>query len=171
MVAGPGSLRATRAMSATAQTDLGSGAASRGPSLALPRPRVAAIVLVAAIFSTPLGCSSNSTGPGMWTILVSNQSDSATNVTAWNEANPGQIAQFNTVTVSTNGSGCLRLDPTTWGTTTAALQTNVWVNNAVPPQWVQVLSDVTLSEHGQWSWTITAIPPFQTTPAPTSWPC
>jgi hypothetical protein len=117
------------------------------------------------------GCSSNSTGPGMWTILVSNQSDSAIVVTAWNEANAGQIAQFNTVAVPANRSGCLRLDPTTWGTTTAALQTNVWLDNAVPPQWVQVLADVNLSQRRQWSWTITTIPPFQTTPGPTLLPC
>ena len=117
------------------------------------------------------GCSSNSTGPGTWTILVSNQSDSAINVTAWNEANAGQIAQFSTVTVPANGSGYLRIDSNTWGTTTAALQTNVWLSYALPPQWVQVLADVTLSQHRQWSWTITTFPPFQTTPAPTLWPC
>jgi len=117
------------------------------------------------------GCSSNATGPGMWTILVSNQSDSTTDVTAWNEANAGEIAQFETVTVPAHGMGCLRLDPTTWGTRTAALQTNVWLDNAIPPQWVQVLSDVSLSQYGQWSWSITTIPPFQTTPVPRSWTC
>ena len=39
------------------------------------------------------------------------------------------------------------------------------------PQWVQVLSDVNLSQHEQWSWSITTIPPFETTPAPRSWTC
>ena len=116
------------------------------------------------------GCSSSS-GPGMWTILVSNQSDSAINVTAWNEANPGQITEFSTVAVRSNGSGCLQLDPTTWGTTTASLQTDVWLENAVPPQWIRLLSDVNLSQHQHWSWTLLTIPPFETTPAPTIWPC
>lgn len=118
-----------------------------------------------------VGCSSNSTGPGTWTIVVSNQSDSAISVTAWNEANAGQIAQFSTAIVPSNRSGCLRLDPNTWGTTTAALQTNVWLENALPPQWMQVLSNVNLSQHGHWSWTVTTIPPFQAAPAPTLLPC
>jgi hypothetical protein len=99
----------------------------------------------------------------MWTIFVSNHSDSAVVVRAWNEADAGQIAQFNYVTVVANRSGCLRLDPTTWGTKTATLQTDVWLDNALPPQSVRVLADVSLSQHSHWSWTLTTLPPFQTT--------
>ena len=117
------------------------------------------------------GCS-NSTGPGRWSIFLSNQSDSAINVQAWNEANAGQAAQFNTVAVPAHGSACLQLDPSTWGTTTASLQTSVWLDNAVPQQWVLVLAGVDLSKDGYWSWTLTTIPPyFQTTPAPSLLPC
>jgi len=117
------------------------------------------------------GCSSNSTGPGMWTIQVANQSDSAINVTAWNEGDVGQIAQFSYVTVPANGSGCLRIDPSTWGTTVAALQTNVWLDTVIPQQWMFVVSDVNLTQHPQWSWAVMTFPPFQTTPAPLWWSC
>src|SRR5437867_10394385 len=76
---------------------------------------------------------SDATGTSAWTVWVTNQSDSAISVQAWNEANAGQIARFAYLTVPAHRSGCMKIDPITWGTSLAALQTDVWINNTIPP--------------------------------------
>jgi len=120
-------------------------------------------LLLAVAFAA--ACSSGPAGPSRWTIQVSNQWSDSLSVTAWNEANAGQIAQYAYVTVPANSSGCLRIDQLNWGTTIASVET------FVPALQVFVRSGFSFESQSNWSWTITTTPPFYSTPTSTFFPC
>jgi hypothetical protein len=110
------------------------------------------------------GCSSDVTGPVIWTIHVSNQWNDTLPVTAWNEANPGQISQDVSASVPPNGSVCLRIDPNTWGTTTAS------VYAYVPALQGTVVGGVDFSSRSQWAVAFENTPPFFAA-GPAFFPC